>query len=104
LRFPNGLSSFAANAANPCEWFCANAIGGIHFFGSQTQYRLKEADPGIANCKLGGVNGHRESTCSGGDIVTSERPLAALIQTPLGREGERMGGNHRASRQNALHP
>jgi len=104
LRLPNGLRGFATDATNSNERFRASTIGAIHFFSSQSQYRLKEPALGISNRKLGRVNPYREPPGPSGNIVASECSLAALIQTPLRRESERVGRNHRASRQNLPNP
>src|SRR6267154_650283 len=60
------------------EWSGAAAVGAVHFFRSERQNGVEEADLRIANGELRGVNADGEAAGASSDVVARERTLAAL--------------------------
>lgn len=92
LRFGHGLRSAAADAGDADE----RLAGAGHFLGGQRENGMEEADLGIADGELRGVNADREAAHARGEIVARERALAALVETTRGGEREGMGGDDEA--------
>jgi hypothetical protein len=64
------------------------------FFLRQFEDGLEKRHSGIADRELGGVDADSDSARSRRNVVTGESPLTALVQTPLGRQRQRMRRNN----------
>jgi len=73
------------------------AIGpGIDFLAAKAEDRFEEIDAGVADFELSEMHADRDATNTGVEIIAHERPLTSGIETPLSRQGEWGGGDHRA--------
>jgi len=92
-RFSNGLTRFAAHAADAHERDCALYVGAVHFFGSKPQDRFEQADLRLPNRKLSCVYSDSQAADTGCDVIAGKCPLPALIQAALSSESEWMRRN-----------
>ncbi len=94
--FANGLGRVATDSADTDERSGTTAVGAVDFFGGECQNGFEEADLGIANGELRGVNTDGEASGAGGDVVARECALAAFVEATIRVERERMRGDDRA--------
>ncbi len=87
--FLNRLRRGAADAANADD----GPGVAVHCLGGEGKHGFEEADAGLADGELGGVDTDRETTGPCGEVVAGERALAALVETAGRGEGQRMGGD-----------
>jgi hypothetical protein len=99
LGLLRGLGRTAYSAGDPGERTGSGTELLGDGFGGQRQDRLEQPVPRVTDCELGGVDSDRHATSAGGEVVSRECPLPPFIELPIGREGERMGGNDLAGQQ-----
>ena len=80
-----------------------HGIAAAHLVGGQREHRFEEADVGIADFELGGMDADGETAGTGCQVVTGKRALAALIQLAAGGERQGVGGDN-APAANCLSP
>jgi len=98
-RLSDGLGRSPADARDPHHRRGFRHLEAIHLLRSKFQYRSEQADFRGAYRELRGMHADGKSAGSGSEVVPCQRPLPALVQSALRRQGERMCGNHQPSGQ-----
>src|ERR1700753_423021 len=90
LCFGNSLLRLSANSADANKRRGSPDVRAIHFFRRKPQQRLEQSDLRLTNRKLRRVYADCKSARSRCDVITRERSLPALVESPLRRQRQRM--------------
>jgi len=93
-RFSNGLTRFAAHAADAHERDCALYVSAVHFFGSELQDRFEQTDLRLPNRKLSCVYSYGQAAGTGRRVVPSKSALSALVQASRWGKSKGMRGDY----------
>ena len=94
-----GLRCRPADARDPDDRLMAGMGCPIHLLGGQLEQRSKQPKLRVADGELSRVNPHRQPASAGCKIIAKQSSLTTLIETALGRQGQRTRGNDKAASQ-----
>jgi hypothetical protein len=92
-RFVQCLSGASDYPGHAHGGLFVTPIGLIHLLDGQFQERSKQTKTRIADGKLRGVDADSQSAGAGSEIITEERPLAALVPAPIRGQSQRTSGD-----------
>ena len=99
-RLARRLIGLTTNARDAHQRIRAGRVRASHLLGGELQYRREQSNLGIADLKLRRVHPDGKPTGAGGDVVTRQRALAALVELALRIQRKRVRRNDDTTTEN----